>query len=382
MTQPAQPAVRLSLVLVVAQLQRGGTERQVALLARGLHEAGHRVVVATLFNEGPHASWLREHGIDVRGPSHSSGPLGTLRALVRLVRLLRSVRPDIVHAFLLAGCAVAAPAAVLARVPVRVAGRRSLGDWKDGRPLAAALERLSNLAFTAFVANAEAVARDAVRRERLPAAHVHVIRNALEPAAFAPVDGPIDRPQDNVPRPVVLCVANLIHYKGHRYLLDAQRLLRDRGLEFGLLLAGEGPERDALAAQAHASGLPVQLLGVRHDVDALLSVADVVALPSLHEGMSNALMEAMAAGRAVVATDVGGNREVLGDAGVLCPPADVERLADALSRVVADQQLRAELETKAVERARQLFGLDQMIEQHVVLYTRLAQGQEVPPCAA
>jgi glycosyltransferase involved in cell wall biosynthesis len=372
----------LAVVLVVAQLHRGGTERQVALLAGGLSEAGHRVVVATLFDDGAHAAWLRERGIDVRGPLAGPGPLGVLRAVVRLVALLRSVRPDVVHAFLLAGCAVAAPAALLARVPARVAGRRSLGDWKAGRPVAAVLERLTNPGFHAFVANAEAVAQDALRRERLPAARVHVIRNALEPAVFEPVDGPADRPQDQVPSPVVLCVANLIDYKGHRYLLKAHARLREQGLEVGLLLAGAGPEQEALAAQARQAQLAVQLLGARSDVDALLSVVDLVVLPSLHEGMSNALMEAMARGRAVVATDVGGNREVLGDAGVLCPPADPPRLAEAMSRVLRDPQLRADLESKARERAARLFGLDRMVSQHVALYTELARRREVPRCAA
>jgi len=368
-------AAPLRVALVVAQLRRGGTERQVELLATGMHERGHRVLVLTLFEGGAHADALRARGVDVRGPMTTSRPLAPLRALIALIRVLRDERPQVVHAFLLGACAVAGPAAVLARVPVRLAGRRSLGDWKRGKPAAVAVERATNVCFTAFVANADAVAVDARRREHLPEARVHVIRNALPAEAFLPSRPPVDDPAFGLPRPLLLCVANLINYKGHRYLLEAQRLLREDGITCGLMVAGGGEERAALTGMITRYALPATLLGSRSDVGALLDLCDLVVLPSLHEGMSNALMEAMARGRAVVATDVGGNREVLGDAGVLCGARDPRALADAMAGLATDPERRAELGARARRRATELFGLSRLVDEHVALYRKLLSSR-------
>lgn len=156
--------------------------------------------------------------------------------------------------------------------------------------------------------------------------------------------------------PVVLCPARLIPVKGHRHLLDAAARLVARGIGFELWLAGDGPERDALARRVDGLGLGdrVRMLGtVPHA--ALLRLyreraVDCVVLPSLdlggglHEGISVALIEAMAHGVPVVATRTGGLPELLdGGSGVLVPPADPEALADALERVLGSATLRAEL---------------------------------------
>jgi len=364
------------IVLVASQLGLGGTERQVALLAAGLHDRGHDVVVVLLFAEGWHADALRDRAVPMIGPLARTGRAAPLLAFWRLVVLLRRLRPDVVQAYLWAACALAGPAALVARVPLRVAGRRSLSNWKRGRPAVVLLERCTNPSFHVFVANARAVAEDVVRTERLPGERVEVIHNALDPAAFVSGPDPEDAPGAGVPRPLVLCIANLIDYKGHVHLLEAQRRLRDEGTEIGLLLAGEGPARHQIQELVGRLSLPTRLLGARADVGALLRCVDIVVLPSLHEGMSNALMEALAAGRAVVATDVGGNREVVGDAGLLCRAADPAALAEALARLVEDETLRNALGTRARRRAEEMFGLDVMIERYLNLWeSRLADRQ-------
>src|SRR5262249_18774509 len=153
-----------------------------------------------------------------------------------------------------------------------------------------------------LIANAEAVAEDTRRHEGVSPAKITTVYNGLPDSAFAPA-----RPSTiDTAAPVVLCVANLKADKGHRFLLDAVARLRDQGLYCTLVLVGDGPERRALDALAARLGVDARFLGTRTDIEPLLARAQVVALASLHEGMSNAVMEAMAAGRPVVATDVGG----------------------------------------------------------------------------
>lgn len=344
------------------------------LLAQALLARGVDVRVAALFAGGPRVQELIDAGVPVWiGDVPRKWQVWRLLcALVRFMRLLRALRPDVVHAFLLQAYVLAGPLARLARVPVLVAGRRSLGTFLEGRPLLKLAERVTTPAYSALVANARAVAADTLRRERVPPERVHVIPNALPETSFDVARG-LDRPWSDPVR--LLCVANLIDYKGHRYLLDALTGL-DRRVH--LELVGEGPERAALEQQAAANALDVVLLGARTDVTALLAAADVFVLPSLEEGMSNALMEAMAAGLPAIATDVGGNREVLDGVGVLCRAADPGSLRLALQAVLADEDAARALGGAARRRALERYRVDALAESHLALYRKLWEAR----CAA
>jgi glycosyltransferase involved in cell wall biosynthesis len=169
--------------------------------------------------------------------------------------------------------------------------------------------------------------------------------------------------------PVLVCIANLKKYKGHQYLLEAAALLGARGTPCTLVLAGDGECRAALERQARQLRLDVRFLGSCAEVGPLLARADVVVLPSLHEGMSNAVMEAMAARRAVVATDVGGTPELLGDHGILVPPADAGALASAIGGLLADPRRRASLGAAARRWSSAHLGADAMVEEHIRVYS-------------
>ncbi len=366
---------------MIGQLGTGGTEKQVVLLARGLHERGIHTSVWTLFGgaETGHGDALRQDGIPVVD-------LGLRRyrklgyALPNFVRLcamtvrLRRERPDIVHAFLFHSYVTGVPVARMARIPVFVAGRRSLGNFKDGHPVALAAERLATRFTDLIIANAEAVAEDVKRRERVGDDKVEVVYNGLPERAFAPVSPSVVE----TAKPVVLCVANLMRYKGHRYLLEALRRLQTDGHPCTLLLAGEGQERPLLERQAIRLCIDVRFLGECHDVRPLLARADVVALPSLEEGMSNAVMEAMAAGRAIVATSVGGTPELLAGRGLLVPAVDPAALAEAIGRVLADRGLAARLGEAAQNWSHEHLSVAAMVDRHVQIYSALLEHR----CAA
>lgn len=368
----ARPA---RVCLLIGQLGLGGTEKQVVLLAEGLRARGIETTVLLMFEGGPREDALRAARVPIvhLGFCHMNAGLWKIPANVaafrRLVRHLRRIRPDVLHAFLFHSYVTAAPAARLARIKVLVAGRRSLGDFKRGRPVLLAMERVATGLTDLLVANAHSVADDTRLHEGVRPDKLTVVYNGLPDAAFDAVDPAVLATE----HPVVLCVANLKPYKGHRHLLDAVARLRDQGRHCTLALVGDGPERPALEDQARRLRIDVRFLGTRTDIEPLLARAYVVVLPSLHEGMSNAVMEAMAAGRPVVATDVGGTGELIRGRGVLVPPSDPVALAAALGRVLGDPALAARLGEQARAWSRAHLHVDAMVDRHVHIYRELLE---------
>ena len=224
-------------------------------------------------------------------------------------------------------------------------------------------EKLRSARFGRFIAReTRALARQLVPPDALSRAVVLHMGVAL-PSSPAP-------PTSSRTTPVVLCPARLVPVKGHRYLIDAAARLRSHGILFELWLAGAGPEREALVRQVEDLGLrqQVRMLGTVPHAELLRlyhdSSVDCVVLPSLdlgrglHEGISVALMEAMAYGIPVVATRTGGLPELLdGGAGLLVPPADPGELSDALERVLGSAALRAELVRVGRQRVEEDFNV-------------------------
>ncbi|GAA0374339.1 glycosyltransferase [Microbispora corallina] len=371
---PARTQANLRRVaLLIGQLGLGGAERQVTLLAQELHRRGVGVSVLLLVRGGPHEAALRAAGIPVHHLGFigwRSGPLApvrNVRAFARMVRLLRRIKPDVLHAFLMESYLLGAPAARLAGVPVVVSGRRRLSDFNRQRKRVFALGTMATHLADQVVANAVAVARDARTVERIPAHKISVIYNGLSRSAFDPVDP--ERVDTRLP--VVLCVANFRPPKGHRHLIEAAAILAREGRPCTFALVGDGTEQEDLESRTRALGVDVRFLGAYTDVRPLLAGADVVVLPSTSEGLSNAIMEAMAAARPIVATAVGGNSELLEDRGVLVPPADPLALSKGILRVLDDQEFAQRIATAARAWARKNLDLDTMVDEHVALYHRL-----------
>jgi glycosyltransferase involved in cell wall biosynthesis len=223
-----------------------------------------------------------------------------------------------------------------------------------------------------YAAVSHDVAAELVERFRWPASKIEVVYNAVRLERFqAPAPPGLREELGGSDRPLVLTCARLDEQKGHRVLLSAAAQLSGICLAF----AGEGPERAALEALADELGVAdrVSFLGYRDDIPALLAACDVFALPSLYEGSSLAVLEAMAAGRAVVSSTIGGTEELIEDgrSGLLVRPGDVDGLRNALERAVVDEKLRSALANAARERVERDFTPQAMVGANERIYREL-----------
>jgi glycosyltransferase involved in cell wall biosynthesis len=301
----------------------------------------------------PLAARAAELGVPVRRIAPMPLGLSGARRVPSLARLLRRERPAVFHAHMSSpvACKWGLAAAVLARVPA-VVGTVQVGAYEP--PNRSAYRQLRALArgVDRYLAVSGEIAAELVERLGWPAAKVEVAYNAVdvERAAVAAPPGLREELGGGDARPLVLTPARLDAQKGHEVLLEAIAEVPDALF----LLAGEGPERARLETRAEALGVAdrVRFLGRREDVPELLAACDVFALPSLYEGSSLAVLEAMAAGIPIVSSAIGGTEELIEDGrgGLLVAPGDAAALAAALRRVLGDPRLRQDLAARARER--------------------------------
>ena len=363
----------------------GGAEQVLLAVLRGLDRSRWRPVLVHHPEPGLAPLLEEARGLDLRlwevPRTHGAHAATRLTQLVRFIHFLRAERPAVFHANLTwpLACKYGLLAAALARVPAVIASEHSLGPPSVPRR-SVYVQQLISAGVHRYVAVSEALAQRLRQVYRLPPGKVRVVHNGLLADRF-------DRPPEpglrswlagQPARPVVLTTARLDEAKGHRFLLEAARLVP----EATFVLAGAGPERDALEAQARALGVAerVTFLGYRSDIPALLASADVFVLPSLAESFGLSVLEAMAANKPVVATSVGGLPEVVEHdvTGLLVPPADPLALAGAIRAVLADPARARRLAAAGHARVRQDFAAHHMVDRITGLYDEVLGGQRLP----
>ena len=314
----------------------GGTEQYLLRTLPLIRDAGHDVDVYLLDRDGPLLRALLNTGIGVHGThlprttiaARSLHALSAVRAVAALA-IVRRYR--IVHTYLYWSDVVGALGAALAGSSRIVESRRAMRRWRrpDGLVFKV-LESVSNGVATDLIANSQAVLREAEAEEWFLPRRRTVIYNGVDvPVLHARQPALSSAPLR------LLCVGALAERKGQDVLLEAFAIAR-RDVDVVLDLIGGGPCEATLKEYARSRGLTdfVAFHGERPDPDSFYRNADVFVLPSRQEGFSNALLEAMAYGLPVIATDVGGNREAIHpDGGLLVPAMNAAALADAILRV-------------------------------------------------
>jgi glycosyltransferase involved in cell wall biosynthesis len=359
-----------SLQIDTARTWRGG-QQQVLLTAQGLAARGHRVVVVA----HPDGELRRRlpAGLEVVPLAPRSEV--DLPAAWRLSSVIRDLQPDVVHAHDSHGVAVAATALSIAsppRRPVLVAARRV-----DFHLNANAFARWKHKQVNRYVAASETI-RAMLIEDGIAPGRVVTVHDGIDVDRVAAVEPLNLREECWFPAHSLIVghVGALSPSKGQKFLVDAAAIVVREMPEARFLLVGEGELHDALEHQIKHLHLAqhVLLTGFRADVLGVLKGLDLFVMSSVTEGLGTALLDAMAAGRPIVATRAGGIPEVVvhGETGLLVPPRDAPALAAGILEVLRDPGRRSRYAAAGLARVRDRFSVDRMVEETLAVYGGLA----------
>jgi glycosyltransferase involved in cell wall biosynthesis len=381
---------QIKLLKFVALFGFGGTERQFVNLARTIDRSRFDLRFACLARWGHFLEEIEQQRIPVA--EYHIDSLRNLTALKQQWKLAGDIRRngiEIIHAYNFYANVFAVPAAKLAGAPVVIASIRDMGAC-----LTPAQRRVQK--FVAGLADCILVNADAIRQRLIahgyPGGKMSVIRNGIDLSRYVPgKSGTGLRREFGLPSraPLVVMLSRLNPQKGVDDFLNAAARVREQFPRARFLVVGEKfiqqdgvrqrdvAYRQELARRAAGLGLGgrIAFTGFRSDVPAVLSEAAVSVLPSLSEGLSNTLLESMAAGVPVVATRVGGNPEVIEDgvSGILVSPRDPAALAQAVCAILQDRDLARRLACSARQRVVEHFALKRMARETEDLYVELLE---------
>jgi len=364
-----------SLHIDTARTWRGG-QNQVLLTVLGLRALGHRTMLVA-HPAGELRQRARE-GLDLVPLTPKTEM--DLSAAWRLSRLIKQLKPEIVHAHDPHGVAMAALAlsmsTQLAKPPL-VASRRV-----DFRLKGNALSRWKYRQVDCFICVSDAirtmVIADGVPAERVVTVHEGIDLGRVEAAPPADLHAELWLPRH---APIVGNIAALVHHKGQRHLIEAAAIVVRTIPDARFVMAGEGELRPQLERQIKDRRLEkhVFLTGFRPDVLSVLKAFDVFVMSSVTEGLGTSLLDAMACGKPIVATTAGGMPEVVGDGlnGLLVPPRDHDAMAAAIVRLLGSEALRREMGAEGQTRARTRFSVERMVRDTLAVYRRVAMHAHV-----
>ena len=348
-TSSVVPPIKiLYMIDEMAALTAGGTERQILQMAQLMQECGFSIQLCVLRG----TEWISQDQINIpvhRAQLRSFKSFAGLRAAGRLIRWLETEQFDIVQTFFVESNLLGPLIARLAGVPVIIGSRRNLNYWMKRRT--AVLQSIANVITTRLVANCEAVRQVVSKTEYTNVAKIDVIYNGLDLSQFRPHPSLRKQVRDELgireSDVVVGNVSALRPIKGTEDFVEAAALVRQKHPSARFILVGDGPLMESLRSRVQELGLTDTFIftGAQKDVPRFLQAFDIAVLSSESEGFSNSLLEYIAMGLPVVSTDVGGNREALGEAGRFVSPKNPPALADTIINLLEDagglQKMRA-----------------------------------------
>lgn len=354
---------------LIDSLSRAGTESQLLALIRELDRNEVEPTLVLLDGTSAESRSLEPENCPVLrlGVTRLVGRMA-IRGARTLARFWHEQRPDVLQVYFLDSAYFGVPLAKLCGVPKIVRVRNNLGYFltRKHRILNRIVGRLANVALTNTDAGKDAL----VAAERLPADRVVVLANGVDTDRFAGFPPPLSRAEIRIG-----CVANLRPVKNVDGLLRAAATVCEQFPTATFEIAGDGPERANLESLRDALGLRdrVRFHGSVGDVPGFLRTLDVAVLPSHSEGMSNAVLEYMAAGRAVVATAVGANPKLVDDGvcGLVVPPGDAPALAAAIVRLLREPALARRFGEAARNRVESEYGRPAMCRRFEAFYRGL-----------
>jgi len=372
MSQPVRVLLMLDSVTPEA-----GTENQILNLIRHIDRNRIELFVACL-EDGPRLQSVRPFATPLVFPIRRILSFTGIREMLRFRRELARLRIDVVHTFMVRATIFGVLGARFSSCKAIITSRRNLGYWYSPKSLR--LFRFLNRFTTRVLANCEGARQAAIRLEGLSPERIDVLYNGVETAPLRRAPDPALRLRLGIPEnaAVVGIVANYRPVKNLSMFLQAARLVLDRLPDVYFVLGGRGSEQDSLSRLASDLGIANRIIFTDdlNDVAAFYPLFDVACLCSHSEGFSNAILEYMAAGLPVVATDVGGISEAVehGKTGFVVPAGDTEAFAKSVLTLLEDAPLRKQMGRAGQQRCAERFDFTIVARQYEDYYERLARS--------
>jgi glycosyltransferase involved in cell wall biosynthesis len=370
----------LRILFVLTGLAYGGAETQLVRLATRLKSRGWEVSVVSLMPPKAYVEDLEAAGI----PVFSLGirrKLPDLGPVLRFARIIRKWRPDIVHSHMVHANLLARIVRFLAPIPVLICSARNIDEGGRFREV---LYRLTDSLCDLTTQVSHAGLERYVRMGAVPRHKIRYIPNGVDTERFKPnlEDRLKFRKELGVDGFVWLAVGRFDPPKDYPTMFQAFARVVHKHSNTILLIAGDGPLRKTMENLARELGIEkrTKFLGIRRDIPQLMNAADAYVMSSSWEGMPNVLLEASATGLPIVATDVGGNREIVldGVTGFLVPPRNPEALARTMLRIMdlSDEE-RKEMGKRARKHIEVKFNLDRVVDLWEILYYELLEKKGI-----
>ena len=373
------PSEARRVFFLVDSLHVGGTETQAVELARRLDPERYRVTLGCLRVRGPLLSRLEGSAVTLREcyPEGGVDSLSGIREMLKLARFFRREKVQIVHSHDLWSNLLAIPAARLARVPVVISSRRDLAhlDWYT--PRRRRILRYVQQLGSAVLVNSGQIREQLITEDGFPERMIRVIHNGVDFDRFSTVVRDRERLFPGLGNCKLIVAVGNMHsdIKGQPTLIKAARDVCAKVPQAKFVLIGDGRRRLAFEAMAEEFGVKQNtiFLGQRHDIPELLAACDMAVMASKAEGFPNALLEYMAAGLPTIATDVGGNREIIQHQinGMLIKPEDPDALAQSIMLLLEDSKTASGLAQTGREMVRREFSFDRLTANIDAMYTEL-----------
>jgi glycosyltransferase involved in cell wall biosynthesis len=368
---------RLTVLFPINELTVGGAEQQLLELVKLLDKQRFEPIVLSLTPGGPLEPEFRAvPGVEVISLKRKGRYDFT--CIFSIARIIRSRKVDIVQPYLTPANLFGLLAGIMCRTPVKIMTRRpgikpknasfgySFYFWAE-----MLLARFVDMVVPNSEAGREYMTGQGVRRE-----HIRVIPNGVNLARLNNGHLPLGEARQKIGLPphskVVGTVGRLATKNAHTILLQAAPLVRNAVPDVRFAIVGGGPLRNSLESQAQELGISSSVIffGEHRDIGAYFATFDVAVLTSQIEGCSNSLIEAMASGKPVVATDVDGNREIInhGENGLLVPFGNPTAVAEAILALLSDPEAAGAMGQRAKETVGRKFGLEEMVRQYESLY--------------
>ncbi len=378
------------ILFVIGSLDVGGAERHLVQILPLLLSFDYELKVFTITKKGKLSFKLENLGIQViqpfllsfisRFPEFIRKPLLFLFATLSYIFLMYKFRPFIVHFFLPTAYLFGGLLSFLHRPPCMVMSRRSLNGYQLKNPYLTKIEYMLHSRMNVILGNSISVIKDLLL-EGIPSEKVGLIYNGVDfNYILSTKPKTVTRAQFNIDQNafVIVCVANLIPYKGHKDLLEAINIIKnDLPGKWRLLLVGRdtGMKADLITyAETLQITSNILWLGERDDVADIYAASDIGVLCSHEEGFSNSLLEGMANGIPMIATDVGGNSEAIvsGESGIIVPSRSPDQIGNAILKLFSNPLLRKSISSNASLRVRDLFSINLCASKYEKVYSSLS----------